>query len=133
MINSESMGTEEASRSDANVSKHPDLEDNERCGVGDLLIVSAGTGVLTSSEAGFSDFSFRLNANFCLVPVEVWFVCSFSNACSHDFSCLNPRHIINDHVKGIELDWYHFVLPLVVSRKERACVHKLFSQKGQPG
>jgi len=73
MINSESMGTEEASRSDAKVSKHPDLEDSEKCEVGDLLNVSAGTGVLTSgvSDVGFSDFSFRLNANFGLMPVEV--------------------------------------------------------------
>ena len=72
--------------------------------MGDVLIVSAGIGVLTSGASGVGvlDFSFRLNANFGLIPVEVWFVCSFSKACSHDFSCLNARHIINDHAKGIK-------------------------------
>jgi len=103
MINSESMVIEETSGSDAKVSRHPDLEVNERCEVGDL-IVSAGIGALTSgaSGVGFSDLSFRLNTNLGLVPVEVWLVCSFSRACSHDFSCLSVTHIINDHVKVIE-------------------------------
>jgi len=89
MINSESMGMEGASGSDAKVSKHPDLEASERCGAGDLLIVSAEIGGSTSGApgVGFLDPSFRLNANFGLVPAEVWFVCSFSKACSHDFSC----------------------------------------------
>ena len=89
MISSESMGIEGASGSDAKVSKHPDLEVSERCEVGDLLIVSAEIGDSTSgvSGAGFLDPPFRLNANFGLVPAEVWFVCSFSKACSHDFSC----------------------------------------------
>src|ERR1700753_2608843 len=63
MINSESMGIEEASRSDVRVSKHPDLEVNERCEVGDLLVVSAGTDASTcgGSDGGFSDLSLRLN------------------------------------------------------------------------
>ena len=89
MINSESMGREEASGSDVKVSEHPDLEVSKRCEVGDLLIVSAEIGDSTSgvSGAGFLDPPFRLNANFGLVPAEVWFVCSFSKACSHDFSC----------------------------------------------
>lgn len=106
MTNSESMGIEEASGSDVKVSKHPDLEVNERCEVDDLLIVCARMGCLASdaSGVGFSDLSLRLNANFGLVPVEVWLVCSFSRACSHDFSCFSARQIVNDHVKGIEQD-----------------------------
>ena len=89
MISSESMGMEGVSGSDAKVSKHADLEANERCEVGDLLIVSVEIGGLTcgTSDVGFLDSPFRLNANFGLVPAEVWFVCSFSKACSHDFSC----------------------------------------------
>ena len=73
MISSESMGIEGASGSDAKVSKHPDLEVNERCEVGDLLIVSAEIGGSTSgaSGAGFLDPPFRLNTNFGLVPAEV--------------------------------------------------------------
>jgi len=73
MINSESMGIEEISGSDVNVSRHPDLWVNESCEVGDPLIVSAGMDVLTSgaSGAGFSGLSFLLNANFGLAPVEV--------------------------------------------------------------
>ena len=92
MINSESMGIEEAPGSDVKVSKHPDLEVSERCEAGNLLIVSAGMDALTSggSDVGALDFSFRLNANFGLVPVEDWFVWSFPKACSHDFSCLTP-------------------------------------------
>ena len=72
MVNSESMGIE-VSGSDAKVSKHPDLEVNEGCEAGDLLIISGGVGVLTSgaSGVGFSDLSFRLNANFGLTPAEV--------------------------------------------------------------
>lgn len=91
MINSESMGIEEAPGSDVKVSKHPDLEASERCEVGNLLIASAGIGVVTSGASGVGalSFSFRLNANFGLVPAEDWFVCSFSKACSHDFSCFN--------------------------------------------
>jgi len=94
MINSESMGIEGVFGSDAKVSKQPDLEANERCEVGDLLIVSVEIGGLTcgGSGVGFLDSPFRLNANFGFVPVEVWFACSFSKACSHDFSCLNARH-----------------------------------------
>ena len=74
MINSESMGTEEASENDAEVSKHLDSEVNERYEVGDLLVASAGIGALTSGASGvaFPDF-FRLNANFGLAPAEVWF------------------------------------------------------------
>ena len=104
MIKSESIGVDETPGSDAKVSKHPDLEVKERYEVGDLSIVSAGIGALSSGTwcVGFSDLSFRLKANFCLVPVEAWFVCSFSKACSHDFSCLNVRYIVNDHVKGPE-------------------------------
>ena len=72
MISSESKGIEEVSGSDAKVSKHPDLEVNERCEAGDLLVISAGISVLTSgvSGAGFSDLSLRLNANFGLIPAE---------------------------------------------------------------
>lgn len=135
MIKSESVGIEETPGSDTKVSKHPDLEVKERYEVGDLSIVSAGIGTLSSGTwcVGFSDLSFRLKANFGLVPVEAWFVCSFSKACSHDLSCLNAGYIINDHVKGIERDWYHFVLSLVIRGEERACVHELFSQESQPG
>jgi hypothetical protein len=73
MINSESMGIEQVSGSDAKVSKHPDLEVKERCELGDLLIISAGIGVLASGGSGMdlSDLSFRLNANFGLMPAEV--------------------------------------------------------------
>jgi len=72
MISSESMGIEEVSGSDVKVSKHPDLEVSERCEAGDLLIISAGMGALTSgaSGMGFSGLSFRLNANFGLIPAE---------------------------------------------------------------
>lgn len=73
MISSESMGIEETSGSDAKVSKHPDFEVNERCGAGDPLIISAGIGASTSGASGadLSDLSFRLNANFGLIPAEV--------------------------------------------------------------
>jgi len=128
MINSESMGIEEVSGSDANVSRHPDLEVNERWGVSDLLIVSAEMGGLTSgaSGVGFLGSPFRLNANFGLVPAEVWFVCSFSKACSHDLSCLNTRH----HQRSRQGQWarlvpYRIILSLVVRGKERARVHEL--------
>ena len=129
MIKSESMGLGGASGSDAKVSKHPDLEVNEGCEAGNLLIVSAGMGTSSSgaSGGGFSGLSFRLNANFGLAPAEDWFVCSFSRACSHDFSCCNAKRVINDHVNGIERDLYRFVLSLVVRGEERASVHKLFS------
>ena len=135
MISSESMVVEEGSRNDVRVSKHADLEANKRCEVGDLLIVSTRIGGSTSGmlDGDFSGLSLRLNANFGFVPVEPWFVCSFSKALSHDFSCFNPGHGINDHVKGIERDRYRFVLSLVVRGKERACIHELFSQKGQLG
>ena len=116
MINSESMGIEGTSGSDAKVSKHPDLEVSERCEVGDLLIVSAEIGGSTSgaSGAGFLDPPFRLNANFGLVPAEVWFVCSFSKACSHDFSCLNAR----DHQRSRQGLWARLVpYHTVVGRK----------------
>lgn len=103
MINSESMGVEEASGNDVRVSKHPDLEANKRCELDDLLIVSVSIGASISgtSGGGFSDLALRLNANFGLAPVEVWFICSFSRACSHAFSCLNPPYCINYRVKGI--------------------------------
>jgi hypothetical protein len=102
MINSESMGMEEASGNDARVSKHPDLEANMRFELDDLLIVSAGICASTSgrSDRRFSGLSLRLNANFGFVPVEVWFICSFSKVCSHDFNCLNAGHIINDQHQG---------------------------------
>ena len=94
MTKSESMGIGEASGNDVKVSKHSDLEVKERCGVDDLLIVSGEIGSLTSGASGtaFLGSPFRLNANFGLVPVEVWFVCSFSKACSHDRNCLNTMH-----------------------------------------
>lgn len=132
MISSESMEAEEASESNERVSKHPDLEAKE---AGGLLIISATIGVSASgvSDGGFSNLSLRLNVNFGFVPVEFWFICSFSKVRSHEFSCLNSRHSIKDHVKDIERDRYHFVLSLVVRRKERTCIHKLFPQKGQLG
>ena len=135
MINSESMGREDASGSDVKVSEHPDLEVSKRCEVGDLLIVSVGRGALTSGASGvvFSAFSFRLNANFGFVPVEVWLVCSFSKACSHDLSCWSDGCIINGLAKGIEGDWYHIILSLIVSGEERTRVHELLSQEGQLG
>ena len=76
MTKSEPMRIGETSRSDVNVSKHPDLEVKERCESGDLLAVTVGTGGLSSSAScagfsGFSGFSLRLKANFGLVPVEV--------------------------------------------------------------
>lgn len=78
------MGVEEASGSDVRVSKHPDFEANEKCEVGDLLIVSTGICGWTSgmSDEGFSGLSLRLNANFGFIRVEAWF-----KVCSHDFSC----------------------------------------------
>ena len=101
----------------------------------DLLIISAGIGASTfgASDWGVSDLSLRLNENFGLEPVEFWFVCSFSRTRSHDFSCLNSGHSINDHVKGNERSRHHFVLSLVVRGEEWACIHKLFSQKCQLG
>lgn len=132
MIKSESIGLGEVSGNDAKVSKHPDLEANGGCGAGNLLIVSAGTGPLSSgvSGAGFSGLSFRLNANLGLAPAEDWTVCSFSRPCSHDLSCYNAKCVINHHVNGIERDPYRFVLSLVVRGEEGASVHELLSQGG---
>jgi len=97
------------------VSKHPDFEVNEKCEVGDLLIVSPGDRYLDLGpfDGCFSGLSLCLNANFGLVPGEVWFVCSFSKTRSHDFSCLNAK--INDHVKGIGRNLYSLGRTLVPS------------------
>lgn len=110
MINSESMGIEEASRSDVRVSKHLDLDVNERWGVANSLVVPVGGGGPTAGviDGGSSDLSLRLNVNFGFVPVDVWFICSFSKARSHDLSCLNTGRNVNDHVRGYRVKFVPF-------------------------